>query len=313
MRIYNSPIKLLGEAVNPKEIDKASIRKKRKELLLRFNLTPDTTLQIAGKEYDKHSLIQAFETFEEDIDFHVMLSKYPAFVDFLENGDTAYFENPDERGWHLVEIPAIKNKIQPYFIDQYNETLYQLISSKDFRESNRAKRLLERPFPIPEDWKGACFLKTHDWFEHQIKELKKLSIDENLVSKKGSKWRLHESIFPILQYEFINKFKLMPITFDGLKQHFAEVIQTIASHAFSKEDTLNYFDRETLHAIKDLSHFAFDQTKIPAFYQNAQVIDRLLNAPERPSFYMNADLKRALIILVLFLLVFTIFKRIFMS
>ena len=91
------------------------------------------------------------------------------------------------------------------------------------------------------------FLKTHDWFEHQIKELKKLSIDENLVSKKGSKWRLHESIFPILQYEFINKFKLMPITFDGLKQHFAEVIQTIASHAFSKEDTLtSSFERKAM-------------------------------------------------------------------
>jgi hypothetical protein len=313
MKIYRSPLKLLGEEVNPKEIDQEVVRRKRKELLLRFNLTSDTTIEVAGRAYDKESLVKAFEEFEEDVDFHLMLAKYPLFVDFLENGNTEYFENPDERGWHLVEIPVIKNKVKFYFIDQFNETLYRLVSSKDFRDSNRAKRLLERNFPIPEDWKGSCFLKTHDWFEEKLKELEKLADSGAIIIKKAGRWRFQEAIFPIFKYEFINKFKLMPETFDGLKIKFARIINDLLMQAFTQESKLNNFDRDTLYEIQQMSYFAYDQLNEPAMYQNAQAIGRILNAPEISNFHINPDLKRAIIILVLFLLVFTIFKRILLS
>jgi hypothetical protein len=105
----------------------------------------------------------------------------------------------------------------------------------------------------------------------------------------------------------------MPETFDGLKIKFARIINDLLMQAFTQESKLNNFDRDTLYEIQQMSYFAYDQLNEPAMYQNAQAIGRILNAPEISNFHINPDLKRAIIILVLFLLVFTIFKRILLS
>ena len=57
---------------------------------------PDTKKLSSRNYHQPGQLIGIFEELESDVEFPVYLSKFPHFLDFLENGNTKFFETENE-------------------------------------------------------------------------------------------------------------------------------------------------------------------------------------------------------------------------
>jgi hypothetical protein len=103
MKAYQSPLYLIPkEALSSLSEDR--LRRIRKEVMLQFELSDATTIQVNGRTYDRTAVLQAFEQLEEDFQHHLFLFQDKALLRFIEGEDISLFY--EDREWEELGDPS---------------------------------------------------------------------------------------------------------------------------------------------------------------------------------------------------------------
>lgn len=120
MEPYLSPRIFFPEGALP--ADGVQLRRKKKEILLLFELEDNTTIQLGGKDFDKNAVYEFFDTIEGELDFHVHLETFPDLAAFLEKHTVS-----DELGKDAEKAITLgstfSNWLHPYLNFSYQKSI----------------------------------------------------------------------------------------------------------------------------------------------------------------------------------------------
>ena len=269
MSIYRSPIHLLGKTI-PNDITKNFVKKRKKELLLQFQLSSSGTIEIGNHTYDKNGLIQAFDDLVDNFYFHEAIYKNKALLDYLETGNVAFFEIPE--AWKDFKDTDFATQLLPVFSQRYAQELYNYLSKKSFQNQHLLKAVFESGFSLPSNYEDLCFAKGFEWLEDHIKRIGVLVNEPELFVRKQKTLYLQGDFYKIFHFGFFNKMKALPPAFDGLKSKLVDVSSDLLNRIIDEENRFEYMDRDTIHQMRRICVYIYDTTEAGEMYKNIRVI-----------------------------------------
>ena len=99
------------------------LKQAQKVILAEFELRGTVTVEVAGREWDKDSILKVLEEFaDEKRRIHYQkIMEFPSLEDFLSHGTLTFFQ--DKNAQMLFQDPAFSAFVMPYFAPQYQKKL----------------------------------------------------------------------------------------------------------------------------------------------------------------------------------------------
>ena len=264
---YTSPLHVLADK-NPADITEANLKKWRKEFLLKFDLQQQPTLKIAGKEFDKNQLQGIFDLMKTDADFHIQLYQNKPLLAFIENGDTTIFRKNGKI--QAFFDPVFKEKIKPYFIQQFSDILYKSATNRGFQSINILKDIRESYFQMPADFADDAYAKTFGYLENHVNEgIQQLS-NPFLEGKKG----LKTEALDFFDLHTLNVFLNLPDYFSSIATKYA-----ILAHNYLVQVLRNNPNPE--QTSRPVARVLLNACKIDAAIRNDEQAKELVKVFER--------------------------------
>lgn len=125
--IYKNPLHIISDK-DLTEVSPVNLKRWRKEVMLQFKLTNETTIKLNGREYDKQGVKDAFAELEEGFAFHLELFNNELLLAFLEEGDLSFFdsENPQE----TLLNSNFKTRLSLLFSQAYGHVIEKAIKNQ---------------------------------------------------------------------------------------------------------------------------------------------------------------------------------------
>ena len=212
---YTNPLYLLADK-NLSELNAANLKKWRKETLLRFDLGGATTLEIAGKEYDKNQLKAAFDQMKEELDFHKQVFQNKPLLHFLETGDLAIFKT--KGNFQDLNDQSFRQKIKPYFVFQLSETIYKCATQTGFHSIHTLKDFMLSDLKLPDDFIDETYAKTFAYLDHFVKEGEEKLQDPY---QKSNRKKLKKEAIDLFNLHTLNVLQNLPDYFSGVARRYA--------------------------------------------------------------------------------------------
>lgn len=279
--MYKSPLHLLPNydftRLNPKDL-----RRLRKELLLQFELKQTTQIVLNDHTFDKETLLKNIAALTRNGHFHQQIFEQPLLLDFLENGNIAFFETEALPTFFQEQTEAdFLHFLRPYFSTQLNQTIYFLVTNAAYSNLAKLKKILAQQENIPTDyWEGA-FVKVH---QHLVATKAKLAQlhEKNQVFERQLGWVVATKAFnQVFHFTYLKKLAILPYDLDGQLLNLTETLLHITRDILQTNQGGNILkiDKGLLLDIRDLLAFAYKKMKHKNILDLLALIDDALKNP----------------------------------
>lgn len=274
---YPDPLRLIPEHFI-EELSEDTIKQVRKELLLRFELHQNTTIDINGQSYDKNTVIQTFDELKKNLDFHLRLYHNILLYQFITIGKTAFFER---RGaWYDFEDQAFEEWLKPYFVYQYDNIIYQILKNeKGVRKGDLLQEILKSSFQLPTSYQAIAFVKPYQYLRDYFAEAME-RYEQPYTNNRYTK--LKSGIEKYIENVYVRIFDILPPYFAPLANQYRQFLKNILNFAFYKERYFNEFDKQSLELIlkaaKICNRLLYDKKIADCIYDISTYIN---TAPKR--------------------------------
>ena len=287
---YKSPIHILPDydftRLNPK-----GLKRLRKELSLQFELKQSTQIVLNKHTFDKETLLKNIAELTENGHFHQQIFEQPLLLDFLENGNIAFFESTDLATFFEEQSAlGLLDFLRPYFAAQLNQTIYFLVTNAAYSNLANLKIILAHQENIPTDyWEGA-FVKVH---QHLVATKDKLAQlhENNQVFEKRLGWVVATKAFnQVFHFTYLKKLAILPYDLDGQLLNLTETLLHITRDILQTNQGGNILkiDKGLLLDIRDLLAFAYKKMKHKNILDLLSLIDDALKNPYYTIWEMGA-------------------------
>lgn len=248
--IYHSPLHIFSDK-DIISLDTASLKKRKKELLLKFDLTDAVTIYLKGKEYDKATVLGLFDELENNTWFHLKVFWNKDLLNFLEKGDLSFFKNGNEISWSDFDEAAFKKKITPYFIDKLGHIILKIIEHRNESWQEDLYRISNSEFLFLNEKRLEVYSASFDYLENLMALPKKDILDPFVVNTSSY---LKINIKKYFNGEFLEILKALPSDiFYPIITSYGKGGWHLLNKAFSKYEKYSDFD---LYDIKVLLNAA---------------------------------------------------------
>ncbi len=171
---YLNPLSILDlPQKNPLQVEQAGfLKQEKKRLLAEFELADGPTLQLAGQEVDRATVLKLFEQLEDPVvrAYHIQVYQLPHLKAFLETQSLQYFSSDEIEKFSTYERAFLK-WVGPYFATSYNSQLLAKFKQRDWE----ALRLICRnELPIPPAYQATSFKDTYRLIHLYVEEIQQL-------------------------------------------------------------------------------------------------------------------------------------------
>jgi len=242
---YKNPYSILssfgldiGEMSNLKRI--------RQELMLRFELTGNTTIRISEKEYDKSSINNLFEELKNNGKFHKRIFLNKDLLALLEEGNLMLFNK--RFAWEDFDDESFSDFVFPIFTYKMQGIIMNLILMPDVEWKNKLRIIGQTNFVIPERIRYIIYSKAFTHFDLQFQSLENdiktpfENMDKRRKLKKDILDQFHPSLLEVISV-------LPSDIFDSLLVKYAKIGRILISKAYYIGRTYDEFERRTLRAL----------------------------------------------------------------
>lgn len=217
---YQSPIYLVADRyLDPESVNATTLKRWRKELLLRFNFSATPTIKIEGKEYDKQAVNDTFDKLQKDFSFHLKLYQNKALLAFIEKGNLGFFT--DARAQSIFSDAVFQDKVYHLFSQAYGQVFTDAVSHPTEENINRLSILNNSPLAITSEAASEVYAESFSQFEQFISRFKDESAE---CFAKTSQYRLKAEIKEYVNPQIRKLLGLLPSVFDGLKKDYARLL-----------------------------------------------------------------------------------------
>jgi len=232
-------------------LNQESLKRLKKEILLEFQLTNDSTIILNGYEIDKNGILKIFDDLDSQLQLHVFIYKNVKLNAFLNDGNMALLRDN-------LAIQKIKN------VDQYKDAIEQKIVSK---LQPMITELVMKPKRVNQ-------LITIQKFVYDINP----DLVDDVYSKAYVKLKSHldylnetydtpfsnsfNTIFNVdirkhVNVTFYNSLVDLPSVFNPLKRQYGLWCNNnVLYEAFNREAQFDFYDKEALYTLRDAAKIA---------------------------------------------------------
>lgn len=242
--MYKNPLHIIPSD-KVENLTSPQLKRIKKELLLRFELSQETTVKINGRDYDKNTVIETFDNLKGDISHHIKVLQHPTLMAFLEEGKLDFFKS--RRGLLILHDPEFKAWLRPYFIDRLSKVYYQSVTNKGFASIHVLLDLKESTFQLPSDWEDAVFARTFKFLNNYITEAENRFLSPTLPNNSK---RLKPGIEDYVDVFYMNIYKHLPKErFANLKYRYGIWCNQIVYKVFKEKTEVSRVDRASLKVL----------------------------------------------------------------
>lgn len=214
---YPNPIAIIPNQDLTKITPKGLIKLK-KELMLRFELSGKSTIQMGGNALDRQSVLDNLAELQRRPNFHIKIFQYPSLLHFLTKQDLAFFLDTESQV--LLQDEFFLRQLQPYFTPLYSEILWKLVSDDFSNNLTDFHKLTPPDFQLPPAYEAICYAKTYAYLKSFVK---------NLLSEKKKQHRDEIKIFShAVNPAYIDLFERLPKAYLGpIKADYIQFVEAI--------------------------------------------------------------------------------------
>ena len=245
---YQSPIHLVADRyLDPESVNASTLKRWRKELLLRFNFSATPTIEIEGKEYDKQAVNDTFDELQKDFPFHLKLYQNKPLLAFVERGDLGFFS--DARAQSVFADAVFQDKVYHLFSQAYGQVFTDAVTHPTEENINKLSILNNSPLAITSEAASEVYAESFSRFEQFVSRFKQESTE---CFSKTNQYRLKPTIKEYVNPQIRKLIGLLPSVFDGMKKDYARLLHNnLLMQAIGKGRSryLNSYDKPTLQTL----------------------------------------------------------------
>ena len=209
--LYKSPISLISTFLQQSDdLKKLNLTEIKKRILAEFELYDKSTIQTKSGEYSKNEILAIFENLRltEDIEYHLIISKFPALLSFLENSmpsDKLSFSDPCFKDENFIRF------LSPYLAESLGNFYASCIRNPQY-PIGFAVRV---NFPVLPEHEHRIVQPVYHLIDGMISEIEAIS---SIFSTTGK----YQDASKYFKSDLIRIFNLLP------RQYFANAIDMYA-------------------------------------------------------------------------------------
>jgi len=243
---YTSPLHLLPEHNNV-TLDAIGLKRWKQELLLQFDLHQSATITVKNLEYDKNSILEAFNLLKKSPKYHLRLYKDKSLLNFIEHEDTTLFDRPKD--WINWIDETYLEWLRPLFGKQFGDLLYKCATTQNKRSIKVLKEIYDSGFVLPETWQDEAYQKTYAFLNERIKSAKKIIYEPSFTT--GEKpVSLKPEIGEYLNEYYVDVMDILPDDFKGLRLNYGDFAHDLIQCAINENSRYFHFDKASRLIIK---------------------------------------------------------------
>jgi hypothetical protein len=242
---YKNPLHIIRDK-DLSSVTPENLKRWRKELMLRFNLGGDTTIEVNGKEYDKQGVLEAFEGMQGDLSLHARILGDPALLNFLEDGNLRLFNGVN--AYDSLNESGLLSEVKNWFIPRLSKTFVSSYRKKNSEAATQVNKVFRFSEDMDELDRSACFSALYGELSLDVIALR-LMTQSPFTGGRGL------ALKPELA-EYLNKdrqayLKRLPSEFSDLRDRYGRAAYQMVYALYQRRKT-NYIglDMQTLEILE---------------------------------------------------------------
>ena len=299
MKAYQSPLHLIPEEALS-SLSEDRLRRIRKEVMLQFELSDATTIQLNGRTYDRTAVLQAFEQLEKNFSYHLLLFQDKALLRFIEGEDISLFY--EDRTWEELGDASFLSWLTPFFQARLGKTINQCIQKPGFFSIKKLRAFNESSLQVPYSISFQAYAKPYEELDYMVKEAEK-AFSQPFSSAKGL--RLKKGLESHLSAHLFNVFRWLPSEFYGLRERYTIAAHNMLADIFKRNRYFKNFRVEELKLMKMAAQFS--STFRPDL-KATRVFHQLSRAIESRNDYNTPAVLIGIIIFVVIIAIYSVYN-----
>lgn len=287
---YNNPFSIFTKD-QIAQVERSGLKSLKKEILLQFQLTDETTIDLNGRSVDKNEVLQIFDTLQKDVDLHLLIYKIDPLFRFLNDGDLFFFRDGISQD-RVLSNDLYAYQINEFIIAKLNKKTPALLQNPTFKTPNQIAEItkyVSRP-----DVNGAdrAFANVFTQESHQIKGLR-LNHESPFLDNFSTVF--HPEVTKAVSIPYYKSLCALPQSFEQFCRDYAIWCHNdVVNEAFRRESYYDKFDRDDLQTISAAQTIGCDVSSSPAFKDNAEDLKKYLRhtATDIPNYQSRQKQKR---------------------
>lgn len=226
---YLSPAAVLGESLSG-TLDKKAIQLGRKKLFADLELSGGTTIELQGKSFTKHDIIQYLESLlkEDALNYHSAVNQDQVLLGFLENADIGRKER--FRDDPLYDQELFIQWVSPYFHNSFTAFMSEcfLHPDEDKMIALLSNKLLMTSRLLELSWDTVTRIILNDL----------ATLEQFVELRRGGQAAEAPSLHVVgglMEYSYVRMIILLPPNrFSSLRDEFALQMQNACIEIFNK-------------------------------------------------------------------------------
>lgn len=239
---YSSPFHLLPEH-DVSALEPNDLKRWKRELLLQFDLQKSTTISVKEKEYDKNSILQAFDSLKDMPEYHWRLYQNKPLLEFIEEEYIDFFEHKEN--WIDFEDIPYRDWLGKWFIPEYDDMILQIAVTEDADTQETLETLGKSDFRLPQEWKYQAFTKTNRFFRNLIRRGE--AALENGLIEKGKRVKFSSEVHQYINIDYLDVLNIIPD--NGIRQGYGDFSNEVIARVLYKERRFRHIEKESLRTL----------------------------------------------------------------
>lgn len=267
------------------DVNQDSIKRIKKELLLRFDLSASTTVEIGTQTFDKDTALKSLEAVKEQQELVQLLQTNVHFKNFALHGDRKLFKNINQLIYDEENILE-DSRVYPFFAADCQLQLKHL----DFAEPKSIKHLdhlLGEIDRLPKAIKSIYENHIFDAINLQINALDRV-VNSNQCIVSSGKWydffrnlQLNPALRAVLNKDFLSFIYQLPTLFDGLKYELQLVLEELIFKCADKDPRMLRFQNKSIEHLIEACDYLLAYTKENGWLEYKDTLgDKILPWPQ---------------------------------
>ena len=246
-------------------LDHLRLKGLKREMLLEFQITNETTVKFNDIYVDKNEVLEIFEELKEKLPLHLFIHKNSLLYTFLYFGDRSILK--DEK-----TIENIKNyhdyriELDQKISKRLEETIQEILMN---RKSTKSDLIDIDHFilKINTDFRQQVYLPAYKAMKNHLDHLEE-KYTTPFIEK--TRLRFHNSLHNDVNLELYKKLAILPEIFEPLKYRYCKWCNNlIVYEALNHEGRIALFPRDSLYVLRDAAKIAANHVNS---YENEQIV-----------------------------------------
>ncbi|MDF1695152.1 MAG: hypothetical protein P1U56_04945 [Saprospiraceae bacterium] len=256
-----------------KSIERGNLKNLKKEFLLEFQLTNQSTIQINGEEFDKNSLLELFDELEHNLPLHQFINRNPSILSFLNDGDTALFKD-EETIQEIRNLEFYGPGVETQIVDKLRPMILALVQDSNVYAPHKLKtihRFIERlNGSLMDEAYSSTFAEVKNHLEYLEEEFSHPFVnDSNTYFKSDIGQYVSSSFYAVLEE--------LPDAFKALTRQYCNWCNNaIVYESMKRQKSLYKYNRDTLSIIRNAARIAAKEVNTEGNLKIAKAIQSYL-------------------------------------